>query len=93
MLENNEEIGNTKQKEALGDVLLAARTEAAEWRLDIVELWDPSELVLEALKESRVNYELMEREENQVPSIMRYGVEGEEVGPPTWLNNEHYAWC
>lgn len=35
----------SEQAEALKAVLQAARVEAAEWRLDSVQLWEPSPLV------------------------------------------------
>ncbi|KAI4948493.1 hypothetical protein J4E91_005917 [Alternaria rosae] len=74
-------------------VLQAAQAEAKEWKLDVVKLWDPTPLVQEMLTQSGLEYEVAERENNSIASLLWYDSNGDisdEI--PLWLNNEHYAW-
>jgi hypothetical protein len=71
----------------------AAQAEAREWELDVVKLWDPSPLVREMLAQSALEYEVVERENDSIASLLWYDADGgisDET--PLWLNNEHYAW-
>ena len=82
-----------QQAQYLKAVLQAAQTEASEWCLDVVKLWDPSPLVLDLLSRSGIEYDVVEREENSIASLFWYdtdGSAGKDVLP--WVNNEHYAW-
>lgn len=95
----------TERKEALEAVLRAAQSEAAEWRLDSVKLWEPSPLVERMIEESGIEgVEWVEREEESIASALWFeeGGEGEDGGGGgdgddgegvVWVNNEHYAWC
>ncbi|KAI0894609.1 hypothetical protein F4806DRAFT_497855 [Annulohypoxylon nitens] len=74
-------------------VLQAARDEAAEWRLDHVRLWEPSPLVEKAIVEGKLDYIKVEREEESIASCMWYDEHGNPGPLPTWINNQHYAWC
>ncbi|KAH7074391.1 hypothetical protein BKA63DRAFT_312776, partial [Paraphoma chrysanthemicola] len=83
-----------QQKTLLKAVLQAARNEAAEWKLDMIKLWDPSPLVRAMLAEMELQYNIVERTETSIASGMWYDERGsvsEEA--PKWLHNEHYAWC
>jgi hypothetical protein len=74
-------------------VLQAAQAEAKEWELDVVKLWDPSPLVREMLAQSALEYEVVERENDSIASLLWYDADGDISNEmPLWLNNEHYAW-
>ncbi|KAH8668293.1 hypothetical protein BGZ60DRAFT_409008 [Tricladium varicosporioides] len=75
------------QVKCLEAVLRAAQAEAAEWKLDQIELWDPVPIVQKMLAQSDIEYLLVERERDSIASAMWYGM------VPTWINNERYAWC
>jgi hypothetical protein len=81
------------QVELLKIVLQAAQAEAAEWKLDVVKLWDPTPLVLGMLEDSGLEYTITERQEDSIASLLWYDQEGG-IGKetPLWVNNEHYAW-
>lgn len=79
------------QRPSLEAVIQAAISEAAEWRLNRVELWEPSPLVRKSLRE--INYREIERQEVSIASGMWYAGELGAAEPPVWINNEHYAWC
>lgn len=97
-----------EQAAALKAVLQAAQAEAAEWRLDHVKLWEPSPLVRTLIAQQIPEHEEVEREEESIASGMWWFdeqdivIEGlsstkeqcdDEDERPTWINNEHYAWC
>lgn len=74
-------------------VLQAARDEAAEWRLDTVQLWEPSLLVEKVIIEDKLDCIKVEREEESIASCMWYDEQGNPGPLPMWINNQHYAWC
>jgi hypothetical protein len=81
-----------KQMRYVKTVLQAAQAEAAEWKLDVVKLWDPTPLVLDLLDQSGLEYTVTEREDS-IASLFWYdGENGVSKEPPLWVNNEHYAW-
>lgn len=81
------------QTQLLKAVLQAAQAEAAEWRLDVVKLWDPTPLVLDMLEHIGMEYLIVEREDESIASLMWYDPEGGiDKEQPLWVNNEHYAW-
>lgn len=83
-----------EQAAALKAVLQAAQAEAAAWRLDEVDLWEPSPLVRSLLGESGLDFAWVERQEASIACAQWVSEEGDAVGEaPTWVNNEHYAWC
>ncbi|EUC47621.1 hypothetical protein COCMIDRAFT_34854 [Bipolaris oryzae ATCC 44560] len=82
-----------EQIELLKAVLQAAQAEAAEWKLDAVQLWDPTPLVLGMLKDSGLGYTVIEREKDHIASLLWYDQQGGiSKEQPLWVNNEHYAW-
>jgi hypothetical protein len=81
------------QVKLLNAVLQAAQAEAAEWKLDVVKLWDPTPLVLDMLKDGGLEYTVTEREEDSIASLLWYDQQGGiSKESPLWVNNEHYAW-
>lgn len=82
-----------EQARHLKTILQAAQAEAAEWKLDVVKLWDPTPLVLDLLSQSGLEYTVTERQEDSIASLLWYDCEGGmDKTPPLWVNNEHYAW-
>ena len=79
---------------SLQAVLEAAQIEAAEWKLDVVKVWDPTPLLLDALSRGDTSYRTVEREEGSIASGLWYDQSGSIANAsPVWVNNEHYAWC
>ncbi|KAF2676445.1 hypothetical protein K458DRAFT_424768 [Lentithecium fluviatile CBS 122367] len=79
-------------------VLQAAQAEAAEWKLDTIELWDPTPLVKNVLGKSGLEYTVVEREAEHMASLLWYDKDGGGFGngtstpAPLWVGCEHYAW-
>jgi hypothetical protein len=81
------------QMKLLKSVLQAAQAEAAEWKLNVVMLWDPTPLVLDMMKQIGLEYATTERENESIASLMWYDQEGGISDErPLWVNNEHFAW-
>ncbi|KAK7444943.1 hypothetical protein Landi51_08301 [Colletotrichum acutatum] len=84
-----------EQAAALKAVLQAAQAEAADWRLDQVQLWDPSPMVKCLLDRSGLDAVYIERQSHSIASLLSFE-DGEGLGSedaPILINNEHYAWC
>jgi hypothetical protein len=78
---------------ALKSILEIAQKEAAEWTLNHVELWNPTEYVQKLVEGTGLQHERVEREEESIASLMWYG-EGEgKVDEIEWVGNEKYGWC
>lgn len=82
-----------RQVDSLIAVLHCAQAEAAEWKLDHVKLWEPSTWVQDVITNSNLNHRIVEREEDSVASCLWYDDDSGQEAAPTWINNEHYAWC
>lgn len=92
--EEGDLVVDVDQADAIKSVLQAAQAEAAEWRLEHVQIWEPSPLVEKVVQESDMVYERIDRKEESVASGMWFGDSGELLtDAPAWINNEHYAWC
>ena len=82
-----------QQTAYLRAILQAAQTEAKRWKLDVVKLWDPTPLVLDMLAQSGLEFDVVERENDSIASLLWYDTDGGVSDErPLWLNNEHYAW-
>lgn len=84
---------NEGQIAAITAILHAALAEASKWRLNRVQLWEPSRLVQRVIKQVGLEHVRVEREEESVASGMWYGEDGRFADAPLWINNERYAWC
>ncbi|KAI4596091.1 hypothetical protein KJ359_006385 [Pestalotiopsis sp. 9143b] len=84
----------TEQATALKAVLQAAQAEAAQWRLDRVDLWEPSPLVQSLVRQDGFECTRVDRQEGCIASALWFGEDNDFAGmAPAWVNNEHYAWC
>lgn len=75
-------------------VLRVAQKEAAEWKCQEVELWNPHPRALQAAQEIYPQVQLAHREEESVASLKWFeDRNGEERMEVDWLENEKFAWC
>ncbi|KAF1817279.1 hypothetical protein P152DRAFT_387977 [Eremomyces bilateralis CBS 781.70] len=76
-------------------VLDAARREASGWQMEGVEVWNPSEVVVEAGRLLEGGCRVEERETESIPCLRWYGErKGESVRDDVqWVANEKAAWC
>lgn len=91
--ETMHEMKYNEQRESVKALLLAAQHEAAEWKLDSVQLWDPPPLAQRMITELDIDHSVLERKDDSIASGLWFDKDGEISDAPLWLNNEHYAWC
>lgn len=90
-LDDDNYLEQTRNLQAL---LEAAQQEACAWKLDEVQLWDPTPLVRKMLTQMNIEYKILERQKTSIASALWFHEGNDFIGSrPSWLNNEHYAWC
>ncbi|KAH7378482.1 hypothetical protein DE146DRAFT_626572 [Phaeosphaeria sp. MPI-PUGE-AT-0046c] len=88
-----EEGKYSEQTQSLQAVLQAAQQEAHAWKLNEIQLWDPTPLVRKMLAQSDLDFKIVERQHKSIASALWYHEDDEVGSTPLWLNNEYYAWC
>jgi hypothetical protein len=89
-----EDESKTKDNaQALKSILEIAQTEAAEWKLLHVELWNPTEYVRNLVEKTGLKHESVERQQESIASLMWYGEGSGKVDQLAWVGNEKYGWC
>jgi hypothetical protein len=79
--------------EELRAVLQAAQSEAAEWKLQHVKLWDPSPQVEELVKLTGMPHRNEDREEEGICCLQWYGEGDGKEDSLDWIGKEKYSWC
>lgn len=74
-------------------VLESALTEAAEWNLPLIKLWDPTPFAQELIARTEIEHCKVVREEEGIASLLWHGEGSGEEDTLEWLVNEKYAWC
>ncbi|KAK2009869.1 hypothetical protein LZ32DRAFT_401376 [Colletotrichum eremochloae] len=75
-------------QDAVEALLRLARAEAAEWKVNNVELWNPDARVRALVEKAGIPHEFVERETDSIASLMWYG-----EGEVEWVLNEKFGWC
>lgn len=86
--EDEEACDEAYLTEAVGALLALARHEAAEWKVNHVEMWNPSDKVRRLVDGTGVPHEFVDREKDSIASLMWYG-----DGEVEWVANEKFGWC
>ena len=74
-------------------VLQNAQSEAAEWRLPSVKIWNPIPPVLRLIERTQIGHWKEEREHEGITSLLWYGDGSDGENAPDFIGNEMYAWC
>lgn len=74
-------------------VLEVAKSEAREWSLPKVELWNPSTFVMMLVERTKLEHSKVEREKESITSLMWYGDGKGGADEIEWARNEKYGWC
>ncbi|TID21282.1 hypothetical protein E6O75_ATG04677 [Venturia nashicola] len=81
---------------AIAALFKLARKEAHEWNMDDVEIWNPNEATVRAVRSLDPGADIVHREQESIASLMWYGErpnDGPVKGYVDWLANEKYGWC
>ncbi|KAM5448558.1 hypothetical protein MaudCBS49596_005353 [Microsporum audouinii] len=75
------------------DTIRAARNEAAEWKLNSVEIWDPSVQVQNLIQRAQIPHRKETRLDNEICCFnwLRKGEDKEAT--VEWVATEKYCWC
>ncbi len=90
-----ENLGDSNGHSAAIAALLAfAQREADEWKLEHVELWNPSAAAQVGAQLLNKDAKVIERTAESIASLLWYPEhEGSAVDHVEWISNEKYAWC
>ena len=72
-------------------ILQMAQAEAAEWRTQDVQVWNPTPKIRGLIDKCGIGYEFIDRDKESIASLMWYGEEP--TAELDWVANEKYAWC
>ncbi|KAK2053836.1 hypothetical protein LY76DRAFT_619666 [Colletotrichum caudatum] len=86
--EGEGEGGGRFVQDAIEALLRLARAEAAEWKVNNIELWNPDPRVRALVEGAGVPHQFVERETDSIASLMWYG-----EGEVEWVLNEKFGWC
>ena len=81
------------QVQNLKAVLRNAQSEAAEWMLPSVKIWNPTPLVLRLIELTQIEHWKEERKHEGITSLLWYGDGSDSENAPEFSGNEKYAWC
>lgn len=87
----DEEVGEEYLADGLRALVDFARREAGEWGTSAVKMWNPEGRLEALMKTAGMEFEVVDREMDSIPSLMWYG-----DGPAenvVWVAGEKYTWC
>ncbi|KAK1708892.1 uncharacterized protein BDZ83DRAFT_592322 [Colletotrichum acutatum] len=87
-IEDEEGSGDEYVQGAIEALLRLARAQAAEWKVNGVEMWNPEPRVRGLIEKAGIPHEFIERENDSIASLMWYG-----QGEVEWVLNEKFGWC
>jgi hypothetical protein len=89
--EGVEKAKGTYVTTAIASLLAAAQSDASNWHIGSVDIWNPASATLAAAKQLDPSAQVVHREKDSVTSLRWYG--SGSVDDVEWLDNEKYAWC
>lgn len=99
VVEDEEGVNDESSSRVSGDVvaglsaiLRVAQHEASEWNMETVELWNPSQTSLEAVRRIDPAAVLVDRDQESIASLAWYG-DPATADRVIWRDNEKYGWC
>lgn len=87
----DEDVSEEYLAEGLQALVGFARREAGEWGTSAVKMWNPEGRVEALMRKVGMEFEVVERQMDSIPSLMWYG-----DGPAenvVWVAGEKYTWC
>jgi hypothetical protein len=79
---------------AIAALLVVAQREAEEWKMEHMEIWNPTSATVSAAQRLDSSAKVVDRDEESIASLQWFpehdGPMAEEID---WISNEKYAWC
>jgi hypothetical protein len=83
-----------KHANAIAAMLLMAQKEAAEWKMEEVEIWNPSSETVAAAQRLHPGAKVVDRDSESIASLRWYPQhDGPVADTIDWIVNEKYGWC
>jgi hypothetical protein len=79
---------------AIVALMLLAQREAEEWKMEHVEIWNPSPVTVAAAQRLDAGAKVVNRDVESIASLQWYPEhDGPVAGKIDWIGNEKYGWC
>jgi hypothetical protein len=79
---------------AIAALMVSAQREAEEWKMEHVEIWNPSSHTVRAAQRLHPSASVVERDEESIASLQWFPQhDGPMAEKIDWISNEKYAWC
>lgn len=90
--QTNSVLSSKERIAAVAACLEAAQLEAHEWRLQSVQLWNPSPSVLAGSRKINPDIEVVHRDSDSIACLNWYG-SNPGIDRVEWAANEKFGWC
>ncbi|KXX76273.1 Lysine acetyltransferase [Madurella mycetomatis] len=87
----DEEQPDEELADGFRSIVQIAQAEAAEWKTQDVQVWNPTPKLRGLIESCGIEYEFVDRDKESIASLMWYGEES--TAELDWVANEKYAWC
>jgi GNAT superfamily N-acetyltransferase len=77
----------------LKSILQIAQEEALDWKLDDVEIWNPTPVVKSLIQKTGLKHKEEDRQQESIASLMWYGEGSGKMDEIEWVGNEKFGWC
>jgi hypothetical protein len=85
---------STGHDAAIAALMAMAQREAEEWKMEHVEIWNPTAATVTAAQRLDSSAKVIDRDEESIASLQWYpdhdGTMAERID---WIGNEKYGWC
>lgn len=82
------------QDAVIAALMAMAQREAEEWKMEHVEIWNPTSAIVSAAQRLDPSAKVVDRDEESIASLQWFP---EHDGPMAekidWIGNEKYGWC
>jgi hypothetical protein len=93
---DSQSVDMSKYVPAITALFKMAQKEAVEWNMADVQIWNPTDATIEAVRVIQPDAKVVNRDQESIASLMWYGDrrgEGSVAEYVHWLGNEKYGWC
>lgn len=77
--------------EGFRSVIEVAQAEAAEWRIQEAQMWNPTPLLRQVVAKAGLQHEFVDRDTESIASLAWYGEA--QTSDIDWVANEKFGWC
>jgi hypothetical protein len=84
----------TSHDDAITALMATAQEQAEEWKMEHVEIWNPTPATVRAAQRLQPSAQVVDRDEESIASLHWFPEhKGQMAEKVDWVVNEKYAWC